>query len=399
MDTSYDYLIIGGGMTAAAAAQGIREIDPKGSIGIISAEDQRPYDRPPLTKKLWLGKSEDIIWRDLPKENLDLILGFRVSALDPQRKQVRNEAGHPYNYKKLLLATGGSPRRLPFAPEETLYYRTLGDYHIVREWVGKGDRTGIIGGGFIGSEIAAALASNGEKIVMVFPEKGIGSRIYPDDLSQFVTQYFVQKGVEVHPGMEIQAIDRQDNRFVMKGKDESAIKVDHIIAGIGLLPNIELAKAAGIMIGGPEQGGGILADEYLRTNQPDIYAAGDVASFNNYVLQQQMRVEHEDNANMMGKQAGRNMAGANEPYHHLSYFYSDLFELGYEAVGELDPRLETFMDWQEPFKKGVVYYLAHGRVRGVLLWNVWDTVLAARALIAEPGPFKAADLKNRLAKG
>ena len=397
MNTRFDYLIIGGGMTAAAAAQGIREIDAKGSIGIISAEDQRPYDRPPLTKKLWLGKSEDIIWRDLPKENLDLILGFRVSTLDPQRKQVQNEEGHSYRYKKLLLATGGSPRRLPFAPEETLYFRTLGDYHIVREWVGKGDRIGIIGGGFIGSEIAAALASNGEQIVMVFPEKGIGSRIYPDDLSQFVTQYFVQKGVEVHPGMEIQAIDRQDNRFVMKGKDESAIKVDHIIAGIGLLPNIELAKAAGIMIGSPEIGGGILADEYLRTNQSDIYAAGDAASFNNYVLQQKMRVEHEDNANMMGKQAGRNMAGAGELYHHLSYFYSDLFELGYEAVGELDPRLETFMDWKEPFKKGVIYYLDHGRVRGVLLWNVWDTVPAARALIAEPGPFKAADLKNRLA--
>ncbi len=397
MDTKYDYLIIGGGMTAASAAQGIREIDPKGSIGIISAEDQRPYDRPPLTKKLWLGKSEDIIWRDLPKENLDLILGIRVSALDPQRKQVQNEAGHSYRYKKLLLATGGNPRRLPFASEETLYYRTLEDYHIVREWVGKGHRTGIIGGGFIGSEIAAALASNGEQIVMVFPEKGIGSRIYPDDLSQFITQYYVRKGVGVHPGMEIRAIDRQGNKFAMQGKDGSAIKVDHIIAGIGLLPNIELAKAAGIMIGGPEQGGGILVDEHLRTNQPDIYAAGDVASFNNYVLKQQMRVEHEDNANMTGKQAGRNMAGANEPYHHLSYFYSDLFELGYEAVGELDPRLETFMDWTEPFKKGVVYYLAHGKVRGVLLWNVWDTVPAARALIAEPGPFKAADLKNRLA--
>jgi hypothetical protein len=109
-----------------------------------------------------------------------------------------------------------------------------------------------------------------------------------------------------------------------------------------------------------------------------------------------MRVEHKDNANTMGRQAGRNMAGASEAYDHLSYFYSDLFELGYEAVGELDPRQETFTDWKEPFNKGVVYYLAGGRVRGVLLWNVWDSVPAARALIAEKGPFKPADLKNRL---
>jgi NADPH-dependent 2,4-dienoyl-CoA reductase/sulfur reductase-like enzyme len=134
----------------------------------------------------------------------------------------------------------------------------------------------------------------------------------------------------------------------------------------------------------------------LRTNYQEIFAAGDVAEFNQLVLGKRLRVEHEDNANMMGKQAGRNMAGAGEPYHHLSYFYSDLFELGYEAVGELDPRLETFADWKEPFKKGMIYYMADGRVRGVLLWNVWDTVPAARLLIAEPGLFKTADLKNRL---
>jgi NADPH-dependent 2,4-dienoyl-CoA reductase/sulfur reductase-like enzyme len=121
-----------------------------------------------------------------------------------------------------------------------------------------------------------------------------------------------------------------------------------------------------------------------------------VAEFSNPTLGKRLRIEHEDNANTMGKQAGRNMAGANEPYHHLSFFYSDLFELGYEAVGELNPRLETFVDWSIPMKKGVVYYLAGGRVRGVLLWNVWDSVPKARALIAEPGPFTAADLKGRL---
>lgn len=399
MAKKYDYLIVGGGMTAAAAAQGIREVDPKGTIGIISAENQRPYNRPPLTKKLWQGKSEDIIWRDLPTENLDLIPSCQIITLDTHLKQVIDKAGNSYAYTKLLLATGGSPRRLPFAPDSVLYYRTLNDYHTVRGWVGKGARIGIIGGGFIGSEIAAALASNGEQAVMVFPENGIGSRIYPDDLAQFVTQYYQQKGVEVHPRLEIQAIDPLDNGFIMRAKDGQTIEVDHIIAGIGLRPNIELAQAAGIMIASAEKGGGILVDDYLRTNQPDIYAAGDVVSFHNYALKQQMRVEHEDNANMMGKQVGRNMAGSSEPYHHLSYFYSDLFELGYEAVGELNPLLETYSDWKEPFKKGVVYYLADGRVRGVLMWNVWETVPEARALIAESGPFKAADLKNRLPLG
>lgn len=398
MATIYDYLIVGGGMTAAAAAQGIREVDPKGTIGIISAEDQRPYNRPPLTKKLWQGKSEDIIWRDLPKEHLNLILGCRVSTLDPHLKQLQDEAGLLYGYKKLLLATGGSPRRLPFAPEDTLYYRTLDDYHTVRGWVGKGERIGIIGGGFIGSEIAAALAANGEQVVMVFPENGIGSRIYPGDLTQFVTEYYQKKGVEVHPGMEIQAIDRLDNRFVMRAKDGQTVEVDHIIAGIGILPSIELAQAAGIKIGDPEKGGGILVDEHLLTNQPDIYAAGDVASFYNPTLQQQMRVEHEDNANSMGRVAGLNMAGRKTAYLHQPFFYSDLFDLGFEAVGELNPRRETYADWKEPFRQGVVYYLMNRKIRGVLLWNTWNQVDVARKLISNGRTYSDSELKGLLPK-
>jgi NADPH-dependent 2,4-dienoyl-CoA reductase/sulfur reductase-like enzyme len=154
---------------------------------------------------------------------------------------------------------------------------------------------------------------------------------------------------------------------------------------------MELARASGL-----KTDNGIVVNEFLQTDNPDIYAAGDVAEFNQPVLGIRMRVEHEDNAKIMGKLAGKNMAGANEPYHHLPFFYSDLFDLGYEAVGQLDAHMETYSDWQEPFKKGVIYYLSNGRVRGVLLWNVWDTLDAARALIAEPGPFKATDLKNRL---
>ena len=125
-------------------------------------------------------------------------------------------------------------------------------------------------------------------------------------------------------------------------------------------------------------------------------AAGDVAAFNNHILGKRLRVEHEDNANVMGRAAGRNMAGESEPYRHLPFFYSDMFELGYEAVGELDSRLETVADWKRPNEEGVVYYLKNDRVRGVLLWNVWEQVEAARQLIAEPGRFTTANLKGRM---
>ena len=164
-----------------------------------------------------------------------------------------------------------------------------------------------------------------------------------------------------------------------------------MVAGIGIVPNVELASGAGIEV----QDGVVVADD-LRTSAGDVFAAGDLASFSSPVLGRRVRVEHEDNANTMGLAAGRSMAGQPEPYHHLSFFYSDLFELGYEAVGELDSRLEIFADWQEPHRKGVVYYLGDGRLRGVLLWNVWDQVAHARKLITESGPVRPEDLKGRL---
>jgi NADPH-dependent 2,4-dienoyl-CoA reductase/sulfur reductase-like enzyme len=177
----------------------------------------------------------------------------------------------------------------------------------------------------------------------------------------------------------------------VKQSDERQVLVDGVVAGIGVQPNVELAQTAGLQVEN-----GIVVDEFLRTRHPDIHGAGDVAAFYNPALGKRIRVEHEDNANTMGRQAGRIMAGALEPYHHLPFFYSDLFDLGYEAVGELDSRHEIVADWKEPNKEGVVYYMQSGRVRGVLLWNVWKQVDAARKLIAEPGPFRAEDLKGRL---
>ena len=389
--THYKYLIIGSGMTADAAVQGIRELDPKGSIALIGDDRDPPYDRPPLSKGLWKGKSLDSIWRKTEERAAELFLGRTVLSIEPQRHQVNADQQASFTYERLLLATGGTPRKLPFGGENIVYFRTVADYRRLREMCAQGEHFGVIGGGFIGSEIAAALTMNGKKVTMLFPEEGIGARVYPHELSQYLNDFFREKGVELLAGVNVKDLKESKDSYLLITDKGQQVPVDGVIAGIGIMPNVELARSAGLKIGD-----GILVDEMLRTDNPDIFAAGDVAEFNQLILGKRLRVEHEDNANMMGKQAGRNMAGASEPYHHLSYFYSDLFELGYEAVGELDPHLETFADWKEPFKKGVIYYLAEGKVRGVLLWNVWDTVPAARALMAEPGPFKTTDLKHRL---
>jgi NADPH-dependent 2,4-dienoyl-CoA reductase/sulfur reductase-like enzyme len=285
---------------------------------------------------------------------------------------------------------------LPFGGEQIIYFRTLDDYERLRDLTRAGQHFAVIGGGFIGSEVAAALAMNGKQVVMAFPEAGIGSRMFPHDLAQFLNDFYQQKGVEVLAGQLVSGLETRGGRAVLQvrnsqGQGEREVVADGVVAGIGIQPNVELAQAAGL-----EVDNGIRVDASLRTSHPDIYAAGDVANFYNPALDKRLRVEHEDNANTMGRLAGQAMAGRTVTYDHLPFFYSDLFELGYEAVGEVDSRLETVADWKEPYREGVVYYLRDGRVRGVLLWNVWEQVDAARKLIAERGPFRPETVKGRL---
>jgi NADPH-dependent 2,4-dienoyl-CoA reductase/sulfur reductase-like enzyme len=386
---NYKYLIVGTGMTAAAAAHGIREIDPHGSIGLVGAENDLPYKRPPLTKGLWKGKALDSIWYKMEGLGVSITLGRKIVSLDPALRLVEDQNGDTYSGEKILLATGASPRRLPDVIEGVIYYRSLVDYFKLRQTCETGQNFAVIGGGFIGSELAAALTMNGKKVIMILRENGIGARVYPPDLSEFLTGYFRKKGIEVLTGERFGKLEPYHDQFVLTTLGGRGFVVDGVVAGLGVQLNVDLAQQANLKVNT-----GIVVDENLLTSHADIYAAGDVAEFFNPALGKYIHVEHEDNAVSMGRQAGRNMAGAGEPYHYLPYFYSDLFELGYEAIGELDSHLEMVSEWKDPFQKGVVYYMEGNRVRGALLWNVWDQVQAARELIAEPGPFKPEQLKE-----
>ncbi|RIK43007.1 MAG: pyridine nucleotide-disulfide oxidoreductase [Chloroflexi bacterium] len=377
MTQHYTYLIIGGGMSAAAAMEGIREVDATGSVGLISSDTHPPYNRPPLSKKLWTGKTTLAkIMRKTP-DHASLHLGRSAQTLDLAGKQVTDDQGEVYTYEKLLLATGGAPRRLPFGADHILYFRTLDDYQYLRDLAEKHDRFAVIGGGFIGSEIAAALAMQGKQVTMLFPEAGIGQRIFPPEVVNHLNQYYRDKGVEVLAGESVNGVESTGERLAVLTQSGRRIEADGVVAGIGIQPNVALAASAGLKVDN-----GIVVNRTLQTSHIDVYAAGDVANFYDGVLQVQRRVEHEDNANRMGRAAGRAMAGDAAPYEYSPMFYSDLFDLGYEAVGELDSRLETVIDWQEPYQTGVLYYLKDRRVRGVLLWNVWGQVEAAKALIA-----------------
>ena len=373
-------------MTAHAAASAIQEVDAGARIGVVGEEPFPFYVRPPLSKGLWLGKPRESVWMT-HLAGVELFAGRRAVSLDAGRRELRDDQGEVYRYERLLLATGGRPRRLPFGDDRVIYFRTLADHDRLTTIHGR--EAVVIGGGFIGSEIAAALAQGGWRITLVFPETGIGARADPAPLSQFVTREFERRGVRVLAGSQVLGIDGRGQRTVVR-TSSSEVEVDAVVAGLGIVPNVELAREAGLAVSD-----GIDVDAQLRTSAPGVWAAGDVARFPSAIFGQR-RVEHEDNALTMGRIAGLSMAGRDVRYDHLPFFYSDLFEFGYEAVGLLDARLETVADWSEPFRKGFVYYLSEQRVRGVLAWGVFGQVDAARALIAEPGPLDPAALRGRI---
>lgn len=382
----YDYLIVGGGMTADSAVRGIRQCDQSGRIGLISEETHLPYNRPPLSKSLWTGTQEEAIWRGTDQESVSFHLGRRITSLDPTSKTVTDHQGDVYSYKKLLLAVGGRPKRLSCPDHDVIYFRTLDDYRRLRELYDRGTQFVVIGSGYIGTEIAAALAMNGKEVTLVFRSSSLGCRKYPQGFSQFLSAYFTEKGVRLLPEQEVVKVEGSTVYT-----NDHKLHADGIIAGIGIEPNEELAREAGL-----ECSDGINVSRLLQTSNPHIFAAGDVANFYSPLLEKRMRCEHENTANTMGLLAGRNMAGAAEEYTHLPSYYSDLFELGYEAVGELGADMDIVEDWQDLYRKGVLYYLRDGRVRGAVLWGIWDELDRIREMIASNKTWDAASLKGRI---
>jgi 3-phenylpropionate/trans-cinnamate dioxygenase ferredoxin reductase subunit len=384
MKHRYDYVIVGGGLAGASAIQGIRELDATGSILLIGEEGHLPYDHPPLSKKLWFEKIkvDEIFLHDrafYDTHGVTLVSGAKVARLGSTAKTLTTADGATCGYGKLLLATGCKARTLTIPGGDLdgiCYFRSLDDYLRTRGVAAEGKSAVVIGGGFIGSELAAALNINKLNVTMIFPGETLCDRVLPDYLGRAVQRRYVEKGIRILASDKPVSFSRNGSKFTTRTEKGETIASDIVIVGVGVIPEMELAKSGGL-----EVGNGIVVNEYLETSKPDIYAAGDNAFFPYRVLGQPMRVEHWDHALNQGKWAGRNMAGAHDPYTYQPYFFSDLFEFGYEATGEVDSRLETFADWQKENDTGIIYYLREGKVRGVMMCNVWDKVEAARELI------------------
>jgi NADPH-dependent 2,4-dienoyl-CoA reductase/sulfur reductase-like enzyme len=376
----YDFLVVGGGMVADAAARAIREQGAEGSIGIVGEEPTAPFPRPALSKKLWTDP-------DFTVENTDpgtaadtgatLHLGVRATGIDAGARTVQTDDGDTFGYGALLIATGGHPRRIEgLEPSDRVfYYRTLTDYLGLRALAGGGIDVAVVGAGYIGLEMAAALSQQDCRVTLVHPGERLGEATFPDAVCDRLEQAYAAAGVRVVSGSRVTGGRQDGDRVTLELSTGAVLDVDAVVVGLGIEP------AGGFAAGAVEVvDGAVVVDEHLRTSAPDVLAAGDVASYPDPVLGR-TRVEHVDNAETMGATAGRVMAGSDEAYDHTPMFYSDLFDDGYEAVGTLSTDLEVVVDQGDDGL--VAYYLDDTEVRGVLLWNTWDKVEAATALLAE----------------
>ena len=243
----YRYLLIGGGMAADSAVRGIRDVDNVGTIGLLSTEADPPYDRPPLSKSIWLDHEASELDRGTASLDVSLHLGRRALSLDREERTVTDDAGQVYRFDRLLLATGGSPRRLPGRDDGVIYYRTLADYRRLNALCSKPTRVLVVGGGYIGAELGAALCLAGHEVHMAFPEATILERLLPPELGEHVNGLYRDNGVTLHPGRLVSNVQAEPGGgSLVRFENGSELQAGAVVAGLGILPETALAEAAGL---------------------------------------------------------------------------------------------------------------------------------------------------------
>lgn len=395
---AYDHVIVGGGVAADKAARAIREEAPEASVLIISDVGDGPLYRPGLSKDLWLkaGTTLEDIDLGTTQTGAELLLGTTVTALDPASHTVTTSDDQQIRYGRLLLATGASARRIDTPDDDRIvYYRNADDYRHLRSLVSEGTRVAIVGGGYIASEIAAGLSAVGADVSVHFPNNRLLEQMFPDSITGHLTEVYESKGVSLNSGFRLSSV-RAGRKLTLEPETGEAVEADVVVLGLGAIPNVRLAEEAGLEM---EQGG-VLVDETLQTSAPDVYAAGDIATFEDPLLGRR-RVEHMANAERSGDAAGRTMAGNRTGYRYTPLFWSDLFDDGYEALGETRTSHRVEEVWNDAHDAAVLYYLDGDQVRGVLMWNTWGAVSKAREVMeaSKEGRMPLSELADRITPG
>ncbi|XP_071445556.1 apoptosis-inducing factor 1, mitochondrial [Hetaerina americana] len=469
------YLLVGGGTASLSAFRAIKTKDPKAKVLVVSSESEYPFMRPPLSKELWFSDNEEAVknltfkqWngkeRSLffepdefyvqcmelmgsPNGGVAVARGWKVVKIDPDEQIAYLEDGYQIKYGKCLVATGGTPKSLPLLENDTnkevndrvILFRSIPDFMNLDQITKEAKSITIIGGGFLGSELACALGRRGQKTGMevnqVFPEKGNMGKILPKYLSDWTTDKIRKEGVKVIPEAFLESINFESNSLMLSLSNGKKMKTDQLVVAVGIEPNTELAETSNLEV--DEDCGGFVVNAELmaRTN---LWVAGDCSCFYDVKLGRR-RVEHHDHAVVSGRLAGENMTGEANAYKHQSMFWSDLGpDVGYEAIGIVDSCLPTVGvfakatekdtpkavvtatgnsdrsetetaakpvkpssgDMQPPkdgedYGKGVIFYLRDDIVVGIVLWNVFNRMAVARQVLQEDKKYE--DL-NEVAK-
>ncbi|MDG6899957.1 MAG: FAD-dependent oxidoreductase [Nitrososphaerota archaeon] len=382
-----EYLIVGGGLAAVYAAAAIRGRDKAGKVVIIGDELHLPYDRVPLSKGYLMDrvKREALFPKKeqfLREQGITVIKGRRAVSLDVARRSILLDDGSETLFGKLLLATGGRPRRLPIPGSELrgiYYFRTIDDCEAIKQEILSAKRAVIVGGGFIGCELAAAFTAKGVETTIIEAASSMLSLAFDPTTAKWVESYFVEKGVKVVTGSSAAEFLGEGGRVTaVKTKDGTAFPADLVVVGIGIMPNTDLAEKAGLKVDR-----GIVVNEYLETDSPGIFAAGDVARFFHPVFQSHLRVEHYDVAVSHGRVAGANMAGGRVAFTEMPHFFSYMFDLTINAYGDMNKR-EVELRRGEVGRNGFMqFFFNGGRLTAFLSANrPPGEIKAAREILA-----------------
>jgi 3-phenylpropionate/trans-cinnamate dioxygenase ferredoxin reductase subunit len=377
------HVIVGGGLTGASAAAALRAKEFDGRVVVVAEERHLPYERPPLSKEYLRGESDqpkfakpDEFYRE---HDIEVLTSTAALAIDPAGRTVRLGDGTSLPFSLLLLATGSRARQLPVPGADlpgVQYLRTVADADAIRAAAARGGRAVVVGGGWIGAEVAASLRQLGLDVAIVMQSLVPLEAVLGLEVGAVYRDLHVAQGVELHPGRQVTRIVGSERAEGVETDTGDVIRGDLVVVGVGAVPRTELAEVAGLAIDR-----GVVVDEFLETSAPGIYAAGDIAAAWNPTLGRRIRVEHWDNAKRQGAAAAANMLGAGEAYDRLPYFYSDQFDLGMEYVGHADRWDRVVLRGDPGDGKFLAFWLDGNRLVAGMNANIWKVNGAIRALV------------------
>ncbi|HYF45700.1 MAG TPA: FAD-dependent oxidoreductase [Acidimicrobiales bacterium] len=387
MTDDHTIAIVGGGLAGAQAAEGARAAGHEGRLVLIGAEPELPYERPPLSKAVLRGDAGAASTRVhdpgfYAEHDIELLTGRTVAALDPNGRRLRFDDGESLPYRRVILATGAEPRRLDVEGatlDGVHHLRTLDDARRLGEALTSAARVAVVGAGWIGSEVAASARQLGPEVVLIDPGPAPLARVLGDRVSAVFSSLHADHGVRLRMQTSVVGLrgtNRVESVVLADGSEEPA---DVVVVGVGVLPRVDLAVAAGLPVDN-----GIVVDELLESPVPGVFAAGDVAAAWHPQYRRHLRVEHWANALNQGTTAGRNAAGEQERYHRLPYFFSDQYDLGLEYVGHAAPGDAVVVHGDLASREFLAFWQHDGIVTAAMAVNVWGVIEDLKTIVGGP---------------